>query len=486
MKNLAVKTILVNSPAFIGKRLRVSGSVQRVRHLKDNYFIVLHDGSSTESIQVVVPSSSELASKIASGDILQIEGELVLSPAKGQAVEIISHKMDKIAERNNSLYPLVNTHKMALDSIRKYPHLQSRTQYFQNMMRLRDAAEFSFHDFYRKNGFVKVTTPIITSNDCEGAGECFNVTGACDAEEKMEHVSNIAKSESDKEHKGKRNHFFAIPTQLTVSGQLHLESLISGLHNVYTLGPAFRAEHSRTIRHLSEFYMVEAELAYIDSVHVLMDNVEHCLKFSIDSLLNDKLKELQFLWSKANMEDVPLSSKHWRYILESDFVRLSFAEAIGILNNEFIGPSEKGSRLTMKSELLREHELFLTEKFNLPVFVYNYPKQQKAFYVRENESSGSNTCASFDLLVPRVSELVGGSVRENRIEKLEHKMKESLARKEASSVNALDWYLDLRRFGSIPHGGYGIGFERYLLWLTGSANIRNTIPFPRHIDYCPM
>ena len=266
----------------------------------------------------------------------------------------------------------------------------------------------------------------------------------------------------------KKRSFFDRPVHLTVSCQLHLESLVNGLGNVYAFGPAFRAENSRTIRHLSEFYMIEAELGFVNSVGEVMSNAEECIKFSIESLLDSSHHTLKQLWRKAESQMTFLDLKS---IVESPFVRIPFEEAISILNKDM------NCNLTVSDQLLREHELFLTErKFNSPVFVYDYPIQQKAFYARENEDKA--TCASFDLLVPRVSELAGGGLREERLPKLEEKLKGS------HQVNS--WYLDLRKYGSIPHGGYGIGFERFLLWITGSTNIRNTIPFPRYVDSCQM
>ena len=253
-----------------------------------------------------------------------------------------------------------------------------------------------------------------------------------------------------------------------MSGQLHLESLVNGLGNVYTFGPAFRAENSRTIRHLCEFYMIEAEMSFVNSVDEVMGNAEECVKFSIESLLSSSHQTLKQLWQKV---DSSITFADLKQIVGSRFVRIPFEEAIRILNIEM------SCQLTMHDQLLREHELFLTEKFNSPVFVYDYPKQQKAFYARENEDGV--TCSSFDLLVPRVSELAGGGVREERLRKLEEKFG-----KENHKVN--EWYLDLRRYGSIPHGGYGIGFERFLLWITGSTNIRNTIPFARFVNSCQM
>ena len=266
----------------------------------------------------------------------------------------------------------------------------------------------------------------------------------------------------------KKKSFFDRPVHLTVSGQLHLESLVNGLGNVYTFGPAFRAENSRTIRHLSEFYMIEAELGFVNNLSEVMDNAEECIKFSIESLLDSSHQILKQLWLKA---ESPMTFLDLKSIVESPFVRIPFEEAIKILNTDM------NCKLSMNDQLLREHELFLTErKFNSPVFVYDYPKQQKAFYARENEDEA--TCASFDLLVPRVSELAGGGLREERLQKLEDKLRES------HKVNA--WYLDLRKYGSIPHGGYGIGFERFLLWITDSANIKNTIPFTRYVNSCQM
>ena len=470
MKAVKIKNVLqtgaVNTPC----------SVQGwVRTFRANRFIALNDGSTIDNLQCVVDFErleESLLKQITTSAALHLEGTLVESQGSGQKVELQVKKITLLGASDPEKYP-IQPKKHSLEFLREKAHLRVRTTTFSSVMRVRSALAFAVHEFFQEEGFFYVNTPIITGSDAEGAGEMF-------------HVSTLDPKKPPLTESGDidyKSDFFGKETNLTVSGQLEAEAYALGLGDVYTFGPTFRAENSNTTRHLAEFWMIEPEMAFYD----LNDNMDLAEKF-ITSVLKKVLsrceKDLLFLEerfnneekSKPQLERSPMGLlEKIRFVVENDFKRVSYTEAYEILRNS--KPNKKKKFQFPITEwgvdLQSEHERYLVEKhFNCPVILYDYPANIKAFYMRRNDDE--KTVRAMDILFPGIGEIVGGSQREERLEVLEKRIEEmGIDKKE------LWWYLDLRRFGSVPHSGFGLGFERLVQFTTGMNNIRDVIPFPR-------
>ena len=470
MKAVKIKNVLqtgaVNTPC----------SVQGwVRTFRANRFIALNDGSTIDNLQCVVDFErleESLLKQITTSAALHLEGTLVESQGSGQKVELQVKKITLLGASDPEKYP-IQPKKHSLEFLREKAHLRVRTTTFSSVMRVRSALAFAVHEFFQEEGFFYVNTPIITGSDAEGAGEMFHIST-------LDPKNPPLTESGDIDYK---SDFFGKETNLTVSGQLEAEAYALGLGDVYTFGPTFRAENSNTTRHLAEFWMIEPEMAFYD----LNDNMDLAEKF-ITSVLKKVLsrceKDLLFLEerfnneekSKPQLERSPMGLlEKIRFVVENDFKRVSYTEAYEILRNS--KPNKKKKFQFPITEwgvdLQSEHERYLVEKhFNCPVILYDYPANIKAFYMRRNDDE--KTVRAMDILFPGIGEIVGGSQREERLEVLEKRIEEmGIDKKE------LWWYLDLRRFGSVPHSGFGLGFERLVQFTTGMNNIRDVIPFPR-------
>jgi asparaginyl-tRNA synthetase len=433
----------------------VKGWIRSVRNSKKFSFIVLNDGSSQESLQIVVdavlPNYTEVAALLA-GSAVAITGRLVKSGGKNQSVEMQATTVEIIGAVDDT-FPLQKK-ATSLEFLREQAHLRIRTNTFGAVMRVRHHLAMATHKFFSDRGFFYLNSPIISGVDAEGAGEMF-------------HVKSSVKDYfgADKE------------TYLCVTGQLEGECYAMGLGSVYTFGPTFRSENSNTTRHLSEFWMIEPEVAFADLDEIAGLATDY-IKYLISYALDNASKELEFLYSR---EDATVSKDHLdilKHVRDANFARVTYTEAIEILSK--VDPSVKKFEYPTQwgSELQSEHERYLAEvHFKLPVIVTDYPKEFKAFYMKLN--SDGKTVRAMDILVPGIGEIIGGSQREDNLEKLEKRMDELKMNKEP-----LWWYLDLRRFGSVPHAGFGLGFERALMYITGMNNIRDVIPFPRTPKNC--
>ena len=443
----------------IGQRVRVCGWVRTRRDSKAGFsFIEINDGSCLSGVQVLaekdLPNYEDEILKLTIGSSVEIVGEIVESPGKGQDTEIKAESVTVFGFADATDYPLQKK-KTSFEFLRTIAHLRPRTNTFGAIARVRNEISRAIHEFFQTRGFLYVHTPIITSSDCEGAGQMFKVTTL-----DLLNPPRTKEGEIDYEED-----FFGKPTSLTVSGQLEGEIFATALSNVYTFGPTFRAENSNTSRHLAEFWMVEPEMAFCD----LEDNMqvaEDFLKHIFSSVLKNCAEDMD-LFNKWVDKTVIETLEH---IVQSDFVRISYTEAVDILEKsgeQFEFPVKWGI------DLQSEHERYLTEKkFKKPVIVYDYPKDIKAFYMRANEDG--RTVRAMDVLVPKVGEIIGGSQREERLDVLETRMKDC-----GLEPEEYWWYLDLRRFGTVPHAGFGLGLERTVQFVTGMGNIRDVIPFPR-------
>ncbi|MDO5575506.1 MAG: asparagine--tRNA ligase [Fibrobacter sp.] len=455
MQNLRVKEIL-NLPEA-GALVKVNGWIRTRRDSKDFSFLEVNDGSCIKSIQVIVNCSADgyddVVSKITTGSSVTVEGVVKDSPGKGQRYEIDASKifLHGIAPQD---YPLQKK-RHSLEFLRDIAHLRGRTNAIGSAARLRSSLGYGVHKFFQEKGFFYVNTPIITTSDCEGAGAMFRVTSF--------DLNNIPKTENGCVDFTKD--FFGKPSSLTVSGQLEGEIYALSLGNIYTFGPTFRAENSNTPRHLAEFWMIEPEMAFY---HLKddMDLAEEFVKYLVKFILDNNGDELEFFNERI---DNSVFSR-LENIVKSPFERISYTDAIEILEkskNKFEFPVSWGM------DIQSEHEKYLAEKvFGKPVIVFDYPKEIKAFYMRMNDDG--KTVGAMDVLVPQIGELIGGSEREERYDVL-------LQRIRSVGLNEEDywWYLDLRKYGSVPHSGFGLGFERLILLVTGLQNIRDVIPFPR-------
>ena len=461
MQSVTVREIHTETDRFLNQKIELSGWVRTVRSSKAFGFIEVNDGSFFENIQVVFEENlanfTEIG-KLTISSALRIQGVLVPSPGAKQPFELKAEIIE-VLSLSAADYPLQKK-RHTFEYLRTIAHLRPRTNTFAAVFRVRSVVAYAIHKFFQEKGYVYVNTPIITGSDAEGAGEMFRVTALDMAKPPRDEVDNINFSKD----------FFGRETSLTVSGQLNAETYCMAFRNVYTFGPTFRAENSNTARHAAEFWMIEPEIAFAD----LKDNMnlaEEMMKFIIQYALDNAPEEMAFF---NNFVDKTLFDR-LENILSSEFGHITYTEAVELLekeNTNFEYPVHWGT------DLQTEHERYLTENvFKKPVFVSDYPKDIKAFYMRLNEDN--KTVAAMDLLVPGVGEIIGGSQREERLEVLQNRMKES-------GLNAEDygWYLDIRKYGGVKHAGYGLGFERVIMYLTGMANIRDVISFPRTANTC--
>ena len=463
MELIAVRELFKNTAKYAGKSIEIGGWVRSVRASKAFGFIVLSDGTFFSPLQVVyhdnLDNFAEI-SKINVGTALIVRGILVETPEAKQPFELQAEEVT-VEGPSTPDYPLQKK-RHTLEYLRTMTHLRPRTNTFQAVFRVRSLAAFAIHKFFQERGFVYVHTPLITGSDCEGAGEMFQVTTL--------DLNNVPRKEDGSIDYGKD--FFSKPTNLTVSGQLNGETYAMAFRNIYTFGPTFRAENSNTTRHAAEFWMIEPEIAFAD----LKDDMrlaEDMIKYIIAYVLENAPEEMAFF--NQFMDTGLLDRLH--HVLTSDFGHVTYTEAIELLephNDSFDYPVHWGS------DLQTEHERFLTEVvFKRPVFVTDYPKEIKAFYMKLNPDG--KTVAAMDCLVPGIGEIIGGSQREDDYGKLLARMKELGLREEDYS-----FYLDLRKYGTARHAGFGLGFERCVMYLTGMANIRDVIPFPRTVNNCDL
>jgi asparaginyl-tRNA synthetase len=465
---------ILQSDAF-GTTVNVKGWVRTIRESKNVAFINLNDGSTIKNVQIVVDHSiipEKELENIHSGAALSINGELIESPGSGQKVEIKALEIVLLGAADPDEYPL-QPKKHSLEFLREKAHLRFRTNTFGAITRVRHAMIFAIHKFFNDKGFYNIHTPIITGSDAEGAGEMFRVTTLNLKNPPLNEDGSINFKED----------FFGRETNLTVSGQLEAELAALALSEVYTFGPTFRAENSNTSRHLAEFWMIEPEMAFYD-IHDNMDLAEEMLKYLIRYALDHCKDDLDFLSKRLQDEDknkkeedrsfMELREK-LQFVLENDFERITYTDAINILMDSKPNKKKKFQFVIEKwgADLQSEHERYLVEKhFKKPVIVTGYPKEIKAFYMKLNDDD--KTVRAMDILFPGIGEIVGGSQREENYDKLLKRMREMNV-----PEKNLWWYLETRKFGTVPHSGYGLGFERMLQFVTGMGNIRDVIPFPR-------
>jgi len=456
MKKTTVKDLL-STPELMGTEVEAKGWVRTRRGNKHVQFVQLNDGSSVNNIQVVLDMTrftDEQLKPVTTGSSVRVTGKLVESMGKGQTSEIQAETIELYGTADPASYPLQKKGH-SLEFLREIAHLRPRTNFFGSVLRIRSSLAFAIHKFFNERGFYYFHTPLITASDCEGAGAMFQVTTL--------DLNNLPKDEEGKVDYSKD--FYAKPTALTVSGQLEGELGATALGQIYTFGPTFRAENSNTPRHLSEFWMIEPEMAFYD-ISDNMDLAEEFVKYCINYALEHNIDDIRFLSERFDKE----LEERLRFVVDNDFVRLTYTEGVKILE-------ESGRKFEFRvhwgTDLQSEHERYLVEEhFKKPVILTDYPKEIKAFYMKQNEDG--KTVRAMDVLFPNIGEIIGGSEREenydkllNRIEELDIPMKD------------MWWYLDTRRFGTVPHSGFGLGFERLVLFVTGMTNIRDVIPFPR-------
>ena len=463
MELITVREIYRNKEEYIGKQIQMGGWIRSIRDSKAFGFIVLSDGSFFEPLQIVYHDTMDnfaQVSKLNVGSAIIVTGTLVATPQAKQPFEIQADTVE-IEGMSTPDYPLQKK-RHSFEYLRTISHLRPRTNTFQAVFRVRSIIAYAIHKFFQERDFVYVHTPLITGSDCEGAGEMFQVTTL--------DLNNVPKTKDGKVDYSQD--FFGKETNLTVSGQLNVETFACAFRNVYTFGPTFRAENSNTTRHAAEFWMIEPELAFAD----LKDNMivaESMLKYVIRYVMEHAPEEMQFF---NQFVDKGLLER-LNTVVNSEFGHVTYTEAVDILmqhNDEF------EYKVFWGCDLQTEHERYLTEKiYKRPVFVTDYPKEIKAFYMKMNEDN--KTVAAMDLLVPGIGEIIGGSQREDDYGKLKARMEE-LGLKEED----YDFYLDLRKYGSVRHSGFGLGFERCVMYLTGMGNIRDVIPFPRTVNNCEL
>lgn len=473
MKRTKIKALL-DCP-HPGRTYLVGGWVKTKRESKNVVFINLNDGSVIHNLQVVAnPAAFEegLLREISTGACISVSGTLQESPGSGQQVELLAEDIILHGAADPAKYPL-QPKRHSMEFLRENAHLRPRTNIFSSVLRIRHALAFSIHKFFNDKGFVYFHSPIITASDCEGAGEMFRVTTLDLASLPLNEDGNIDNAKD----------FYGREAYLTVSGQLEAELGALGLGEVYTFAPTFRAENSNTSRHLSEFWMIEPEMAFYD-ITDNMDLAEEFLKFIVDYALTNCPDDIEFLEHFEQQEDKlkPAHQRHemplgdrLRSVPENDFQRISYTEAFDILRNSKPNKKKKFNYLIEEwgCDLQSEHERYLVEKhFKRPVIISDYPKQIKAFYMKVNDDG--KTVRAMDILFPGIGEIVGGSQREERLDILCDRIEEV-----GLSQDVLWWYIDTRRFGSVEHSGFGLGFERLVQFVTGMGNIRDVIPFPR-------
>ncbi|AYD48957.1 asparagine--tRNA ligase [Arachidicoccus soli] len=473
-KRTKIKDLL--SGEQVGQEVIVMGWV---RSFRNNQFVAINDGSTNNNIQIVIELGlidEVTAKRITTGASLKVSGTLIESLGKGQKVEIKATSLEILGDSDAEKYPL-QPKKHSLEFLREKAHLRFRTNTFGAVFRVRHALAFAIHQFFNERGFVYLHTPILTASDAEGAGEMFQVTTLP--------LNNLPKKENNEIDFSQD--FFGKATNLTVSGQLEGELGAMAFSDIYTFGPTFRAENSNTTRHLAEFWMIEPEMAFYD----LEDNrilAEEFIKYLIGYAMKHNREDLEFLDTRLKEEEKSLPQEKrselgliekLEFVLNNNFEHISYSEAIDIL---LASPAYKKKKFKYEIkwgiDLQSEHERYLVEKhFKKPVIVTDYPKDIKAFYMRQNDDG--KTVAAMDILAPGIGEIVGGSQREERLDKLEKRMKEM-----DIPADEMSWYLDTRRFGSVPHAGFGLGFERMVLFVTGMTNIRDVIPFARTPKNC--
>lgn len=474
MEHTRIKELL-NATEF-GHEVIVKGWVKTFRN---NQFIAINDGSSIDNIQAVVDfenTPDALLKRITTGAALRVKGNLIESQGKGQKVEIKVNELTILGDSDAEKYPL-QPKKHSLEFLREIAHLRFRTTTFNAVFKVRNALAFAVHKFFNEKDFVYMHTPIITGSDAEGAGEMFRVTSL--------DLNNIPRTENgDIDFK---EDFFGKSTNLTVSGQLEGELAAMALGNIYTFGPTFRAENSNTTRHLAEFWMIEPEMAFYE-LEDNMDLAEDLLKYVIKYALDTCPEEIEFLKTRlleeeknkpaAERAELNLLDK-LTFVLNNDFERVTYTEAIDILRRSKPNQKKQFKYLIDEwgADLQSEHERYLVEKhYKKPVILIDYPAEIKSFYMKQNDvdANGHKTVRAMDILFPGIGEMVGGSQREENLDKL-------LARMDEVNIPAeeMEWFLDTRRYGSAPHSGFGLGFERLVLFVTGMTNIRDVIPFPR-------
>lgn len=472
MRRTKISDILKDGVA--GNDYLVKGWVRTRRGSKQVNFIALNDGSVIHNLQIVADVEKfgeAILRRVTTGASIAVWGKLSASQGAGQAVEMVADKLEVIGDCDANDFPL-QPKKHSLEFLRENAHLRFRTNTFSAVARVRHAMIFAVHNFFTSKGFVNIHTPIITASDAEGAGEMFQVTTL-----DLDKIPKTAEGKVDFSQD-----FFGRATNLTVSGQLEGELAAMGLADIYTFGPTFRAENSNTTRHLAEFWMIEPEMAFYD-LDDNMDLAEEFLKYLINYAINNCKDDLAFLSNrlaeeeknkKADERSMELIEK-LRFVVDNDFVRLTYTEAIEVLKDS--KPNKKGQfKYPIEgygADLQSEHERYLVEKhYKKPVILTDYPKEIKAFYMKLNEDN--KTVRAMDVLFPQIGEIIGGSQREENYDKLRARMKEMNI-----PSDEMWWYLDTRRFGAVPHSGFGLGFERLILFVTGMGNIRDVIPFPR-------
>lgn len=462
MQRVAVRQLMRDSARYNGENVEISGWIRSNRSQKLFGFIMLNDGTHFNSVQIVY-EKEELTnftevSRLRTGAAVRVQGMLVVTPEGKQKLEIKAREVDLEGDSPED-YP-IQPKRHTREFLRQVAHLRPRTNLFTAVFRVRSLLAYAIHRFFQENGFIYVHTPIITASDAEGAGEMFRVTTLDSENPPLTDLGPVDFTED----------FFGRRTNLTVSGQLEAEAFALAFRDVYTFGPTFRAENSNTARHAAEFWMIEPEIAFAD----LQDDMrlaEKMVKYVISYVMENAQEEMAFFNEFVDKE----LADRLHNVVNSDFALVTYTRAVEILqesNQSFDYPVDWGS------DLQTEHERFLTEKiFNKPVFVTDYPKDIKAFYMRQNDDG--KTVAAMDLLVPGIGEIIGGSQREERADKLEHRMDEMHMEREG-----LWWYLELRKYGGVKHAGFGLGFERLLMYVTGVSNIRDVIPFPRTVKSC--
>ena len=461
MKKLTIKDLYRNTSEYVDKQVILEGWVRTVRNSKAFGFIELNDGSFFKNVQIVFEdtlSNFNEICKLSISSSIKVAGTLIKTEGAKQAFEIKANEIT--IENLSSLdYPLQKK-KTSFEYLRTVSHLRPRTNTFSAVFRVRSVLSFAIHKFFQERGFVYVHTPLITSSDAEGAGEMFNVNSF--------DLANVPMTDDGKVDYSKD--FFGKPAHLTVSGQLNAEAFATSFRNVYTFGPTFRAENSNTVKHAAEFWMIEPEICFAD-LKDDMDLAEDMIKYIITYVLNECPEEMEFF--NRFIDNTLLDRLH--NVINSDFGRITYTDVIKELekvNDKF------EYKVSWGVDLQTEHERYICEKlFGKPVFVTDYPAEIKAFYMKQNPDG--KTVAATDLLAPGIGEIIGGSQREEDFDKLSAKIKEL-----GMDENTYDWYMDLRKYGSVVHSGFGLGFERMMMYLTGMQNIRDVIPFPRTPKNC--
>ena len=451
---------ILSGKIAIGEKVTVAGWIRTRRDSKAGFsFLAVNDGSGFDNVQVIAPNTlnnyeSEIL-KLTTGCSVVVDGTLKASEGKGQAYEINADKVFVTGfVEDPDTYPM-SAKRHSVEYLREYAHLRPRTNLMGAVMRIRNTVAYAIHSFFQENGFMWVATPLITSSDCEGAGEMFTVTNF--------DLNNVPKN--DKGEADFSKDFFGKHAYMTVSGQLNVETYACAFSKVYTFGPTFRAENSNTTRHLAEFWMVEPEMAFTD-LDGCATTAEKLLKYVFKTVLEQRADDMKFIAERVDKDAIT----RLEHFISSDFAKVDYTDAIEILKKatkKFEYPVEWGI------DLQSEHERYLAEEhFKAPVVVKNYPRDIKAFYMKQNDDG--KTVAAMDVLAPGIGEIIGGSQREDNLEKLDKRMDEL-----GMNKDSYWWYRDLRRYGSVPHSGFGLGFERLIVYITGGGNVRDVIPFPR-------